>query len=80
MREQRNLLTRQKEELETALARIKRLEGIIPICMHCKSIRCDDDSWQQIVDYISEHTDALFSHGICPPCLAEHYHDAYNPM
>ena len=73
IREQRDLLARQKEELEGALARIKRLEGIIPICMHCKSIRSDDASWQKIEEYITEHTDALFSHGICPSCLLKHY-------
>jgi len=73
VREQRDLLARQKEELEEALGRIKRLEGIIPICMHCKSIRHDDSSWQQLEKYISAHTDALFSHGVCPTCLEKHY-------
>jgi PleD family two-component response regulator len=75
VREQRDLLARQKEELEAALGRIKRLEGIIPICMHCKSIRRDDTSWQQLENYISANTDAHFSHGVCPTCLAEHYPD-----
>jgi DNA-binding response OmpR family regulator len=75
VRQQRDLLTRQNEELEEALSRIRRLEGVIPICMHCKSIRRDDTSWQQLENYISDHTDALFSHGICPSCLAEHYPD-----
>lgn len=73
VRQQRDLLTRRTEELEAALARVKRLEGIIPICMHCKSIRTDSDSWQQLEAYFSENSDALFSHGICPGCLAKHY-------
>ncbi|HIJ96613.1 MAG TPA: response regulator [Desulfuromonadales bacterium] len=75
VRKQRDLLARQKEELQEALGRIKRLEGIIPICMHCKSIRHDGDSWQQLEKYISAHTDAFFSHGVCPSCLAKYYPD-----
>ncbi|MDD2850998.1 MAG: response regulator [Desulfuromonadaceae bacterium] len=73
IREQRNLLARQKDELEATFARVKRLEGIIPICMYCKSIRSDSDSWQKLEDYISEHSDAFFSHGMCPDCFEEHY-------
>lgn len=73
--EQRNLLVRQKEELEASIARIKRLEGLLPICMHCKSIRIDDDSWQRLEEYILEHSNASFTHGICPTCIAEHYPD-----
>lgn len=73
IREQRDLVTRQKEELEASLTRIKRLEGIISICMHCKDIRNDDASWQRIEQYIIEHTDAQFSHCICPSCHQQHY-------
>ncbi len=64
------LLTRQKTELEATLGRIKRLEGLIVICMSCKSIRSENDDWYQLERYISEHTDATFSHGICPICYA----------
>lgn len=67
--EQRDQLARQKEELEATLARVRRLEGIIPICMYCKSIRNDENTWQQLEVYISAHSDAKFSHGICPKCL-----------
>jgi PAS domain S-box-containing protein len=56
------------EELEATLAKIKRLEGIIPICMYCKKIRDDKESWQKLENYITEHSEALFSHGICPDC------------
>jgi DNA-binding response OmpR family regulator len=68
LREQRDLLIKQKEDLEAALARIKRLEGTIPICAYCKKIRDDQQSWKQLETYISEHSEALFSHGICPDC------------
>ncbi len=55
-------------ELRAALAKVKLLEGIIPICMYCKKIRDDKESWQPLEVYISEHSEALFSHGICPEC------------
>lgn len=65
-------------ELEKALATVKMLEGIIPICMYCKKIRDDEESWQQMERYITEHTSAQFSHGICPECFSkkpwEHKH------
>ncbi|MDD5285491.1 MAG: type IV pili methyl-accepting chemotaxis transducer N-terminal domain-containing protein [Desulfuromonadaceae bacterium] len=64
-------LERRNAELEEAILRIKRLEGIIPICMFCKKIRDDSSSWQQMEIYISEHSDALFSHGICPDCFSK---------
>jgi DNA-binding response OmpR family regulator len=75
IREQRDLVTRQKEELEASFARIKRLEGIISICMHCKNIRSDDASWQKMERYITEHSDAQFSHCICPNCHQKHYQE-----
>ena len=71
IKEQRDTLMRQKEELEAALSRVKQLEGIIPICSYCKKIRDDGNSWQQMEKYISEHSEALFSHGLCPDCYAE---------
>jgi len=71
LRHQRDLLALQKEELETTLTRVKQLEGIIPICSYCKKIRDDQKSWHQLETYISEHSEALFSHGICPDCYSE---------
>ena len=62
-------LTEKVAELQSALAQVKRLEGIIPICGYCKQIRDDKESWHQLEAYISDHSDALFSHGICPECL-----------
>jgi hypothetical protein len=57
------------EELESAFSRVKHLEGIIPICMYCKKIRENQDDWQGLEQYISKHSEAHFSHGICPACL-----------
>jgi DNA-binding response OmpR family regulator len=73
VREQRDLLTIRTQELEASLARVKLLEGIIPICMYCKCIRNDDASWQALDVYIMQHSDALFSHGICPTCRSQYY-------
>jgi sigma-B regulation protein RsbU (phosphoserine phosphatase) len=56
-------------ELEAAVSTVKRLHGLIPICSYCKRIRSDSNDWEQLESYISEHTDAHFSHGICPHCL-----------
>lgn len=53
------------------IANIKRLTGLLPICSYCKRIRSDEDYWEQVESYISDHTDARFSYGICPPCLAK---------
>lgn len=69
LKAQRDTLLRQKEELENTIKRIKQLEGIIPICMYCKKIRNEQDMWQQIEVYISEHSEAFFSHGICEECF-----------
>ncbi|NOZ87943.1 MAG: response regulator transcription factor [Deltaproteobacteria bacterium] len=66
-------LTRRAVELEEALAHVKTLQGILPICMHCHRIRTDDESWEKLEKYICEHSDAQFSHGLCPTCLAKYY-------
>lgn len=64
--------TRKKnQELEKALNEIKTLQGIIPICSYCHNIRNDEGAWSQLGVYLSEHTDAKFSHGICPKCEAK---------
>ena len=55
-------------ELEAALVQVKQLHGLLPICSYCKSIRRDDNYWQQVEHYIAAHSDAHFSHGICPGC------------
>lgn len=69
LKRQRDLLKQRNAELEAAMAQIKVLRGIIPICSSCKKIRDDAGYWQQVEEYISEHSDALFSHGICNDCM-----------
>ena len=61
-------LRKREKELEQALKEIKTLTGILPICSYCKQIRNDEGYWQQVEEYISEHSKALFSHGVCPSC------------
>jgi sigma-B regulation protein RsbU (phosphoserine phosphatase) len=51
------------------IANIKKLTGLLPICSYCKRIRTGQDYWEQVDSYLTEHTGALFSHGICPSCL-----------
>jgi PAS domain S-box-containing protein len=63
--EEREKLVR---ELQTALAEVKTLQGILPICSYCKKIRDDKNYWQTVEAYISRHTNTRFSHGICPSC------------
>ena len=58
------------QELAVALTEVKQLRGIIPICASCKKIRNDGGLWQQVEAYIEEHSDADFSHSICPDCAA----------
>jgi len=61
------------EELEKALSRIKTLRGLIPICASCKKIRDDQGYWNKLEAYIESHSEAEFSHGICPDCLKKLY-------
>jgi PAS domain S-box-containing protein len=65
--------------LEKALSEIKTLRGFLPICSHCKKIRNDEGYWQQIEKYLSEHSEAEFSHGICPDCMSKHYNWLLEP-
>ena len=60
-------------DLQSALDRIKTLSGLLPICSRCKKIRDDKGYWNRIDHYIEQHSDAAFSHGICPQCLDEMY-------
>lgn len=57
-------------ELEASAARIKQLGGLLPICAWCKKVRDDQDYWQEVETYVASHSEARFSHGICPDCLA----------
>lgn len=61
------------KQLHTALDEIKQLQGIVPICMHCKKIRDDSGYWNQLEQYLHDHAGTKFSHGICPECVKEYY-------
>ncbi len=65
------------QELQKALSEVKRLSGLIPICASCKKIRDDRGYWKQVEEYIKEHSDAEFSHGICPECAEKLYPEFY---
>ncbi len=61
--------------LRSQLSRVRTLHGLIPICSHCKKVRNDDGYWNQVEEYVSTHSEADFSHGLCPDCLMELYPD-----
>lgn len=62
-------LNQKNDELQMAMGEIKQLRGILPICASCKRIRDDKGYWHQVEVYIHEHTDAQFTHGLCPDCV-----------
>lgn len=62
-------LSARVRELEDALARVRQLHGLLPICCYCKKVRDDKNYWQQVESYIAAHSDVKFSHGICPDCF-----------
>ncbi len=66
-------LAEKVEQLEAALAHVQRLQGLLPICMHCKKIRDDSHTWHRMETYIEEHSDAMFSHALCDDCLSKYY-------
>ena len=70
-------LCRSNEELQRALREVKVLRGLIPICASCKKIRNDGGFWQQLEEYLGEHSEAEFSHGLCQPCLKKLYPGVY---
>ena len=68
-----NDLSRLNEELSKALSEIKELRGIIPICAKCKKVKDDQGYWSQIESYIEKHSNADFTHGLCPDCMEAMY-------
>ena len=64
-------LAERVRELEEALSRVRQLQGMLPICCYCKKIRDDQNYWQKVENYISDHSEAQFSHGICPDCYVK---------
>jgi len=68
-------LNDQNIELQNTLKKLKVLKGLLPICASCKKIRDDKGYWNKIEGYIQKHSDATFSHGVCPECLEKLYGD-----
>lgn len=75
LREIQDVLSERVDELEGLLSEVQALQGILPICAYCKNIRNDENYWQRIEEYISEHSDTLFTHSICPKCVERLLHD-----
>jgi ABC-type nickel/cobalt efflux system permease component RcnA len=71
------ILSERNEQLHKAFSEIKQLKGIVPICASCKNIRDDKGFWQQVENFVSNNTEAVFSHGICPDCSRKLYPDLY---
>ncbi len=71
--EMQESLATQVKRLREALEHIKTLQGILPICSFCKKIRNDEGYWDQVESYVSEHSNAEFSHSICPECMETQY-------
>ena len=72
-------LAERVNELQSALANVKQLQGLLPICSYCKAVRSDEDYWERIDTYISQHSDTQFSHGICPNCMDRAMNDLEVP-
>jgi phosphoserine phosphatase RsbU/P len=71
-------LSQRVMDLEFAMSKVKQLQGMLPICSYCKSIRDDSAYWHQVEDYISKHSHATFSHDICPKCYEIHLQPELN--
>ena len=67
--------TELRRRLEQALAEIRKLEGMLPICSYCRRLRSEEGDWQPVEVFLKAHTDASFTHGICPDCLHDHFPD-----
>ena len=72
-KEREQELRRSNNELQRALSEVKILKGLVPICASCKKIRNDQGFWQQLEEYIQQHSEAEFSHGLCSPCIKKLY-------
>ena len=66
-------LSARTKELEEALANVKTLKGLVPICAYCKKIRDDKGFWDRVESYMEKHSELSFSHGICPECVKHHF-------
>ena len=70
-------LEKTNQRLQEAMAEIRTLRGYLPICMYCHKIRDDKENWLRLENYIESHSDARFSHSICPDCTKEHFGDLF---
>ena len=66
--------------LQAALDEVKALRGILSICVYCKKIRNDEGAWIRLEKYIREHSEAEFTHGMCPECYRQHYPEIYHEL
>jgi cell division protein FtsL len=73
LRQSETLLSQQNKELNDLLSEVKQLRGIFPICAECKKIRDDRGFWHQVETYIRDHSEAEFSHSVCPECMKKLY-------
>jgi len=73
LKKSENALRQERDNLEQALSEVKKLSGLLPICASCKKIRDDQGYWTEIEGYIESHSEADFSHGICPECMKKLY-------
>ncbi len=71
MVELRQALAERVSDLEDALAKVKTLQGLLPVCAWCRKVRSDEDYWQSFEGYLAAHTEATVTHGICPDCRAK---------
>ena len=67
-------------ELASALHEVKTLQGLLPMCSHCRGVRDDQGYWSTVEDYLSRHTELGLSHGVCPDCLKTHYPRTYERL
>lgn len=74
---QRKELEHLVKELQASLEKVKQLQGLLPICSSCKKIRAGDGYWNTVEQYISDHTDVVFSHTVCDDCMKKLYPDSY---
>jgi CheY-like chemotaxis protein len=80
LQEKNQELQAKNYELAAALAQVKKLSGLLPICANCKKIRNNTGYWQNVETYIHEHSEADFSHGMCPDCMQELYPELYEKL
>jgi DNA-binding response OmpR family regulator len=71
-------LTQKIKEKEEALAHVRQLQGLISICSYCHRIRNDEETWEKLEKYITNHSEAKFSHGICPECMEKYFSEYLN--